>query len=95
MKNFNADMTNPNIYEAVKDHVYDEIKHKEGYQPGELLLLKFFAKKNILQNLYMKAIKQDIFFDVIICIEQRKFTYFSIYLYLFINCLPIKVETIV
>uniref|UniRef100_A0A336M5K8 CSON012428 protein n=1 Tax=Culicoides sonorensis TaxID=179676 RepID=A0A336M5K8_CULSO len=32
MKNFNADLTNPNIYEAVKDHVYDEIKQKEGYQ---------------------------------------------------------------
>lgn len=48
MKNFNADMTNPNIYEAVKDHVYDEIKHKEGYQPGELLLLnRKFLVKNI------------------------------------------------
>lgn len=36
MKNFNADQTNPNIYEAVKDHVYDEIKQKEGYQAGRL-----------------------------------------------------------
>lgn len=36
MKNFNADLTNPNIYEAVKDHVYDEIKQKEGYQAGML-----------------------------------------------------------
>ena len=34
-KNFDADLTNPNLYhciEDVKDHVYDEIKHKEGYK---------------------------------------------------------------
>lgn len=29
-KNFDADMTNPNY--DVKDHVYDEIKHKDGYK---------------------------------------------------------------
>lgn len=35
-KNFDADMTNPN-YDA-KDHVYDEIKHKDGYKDlGKLL----------------------------------------------------------
>ncbi|KRF97614.1 uncharacterized protein Dwil_GK17064, isoform B [Drosophila willistoni] len=36
-KNLNADMTNPNVYNAIGDtlkeeHVYDEIKHKEGYK---------------------------------------------------------------
>lgn len=34
-KNFNADMTNPNIYHSIdenfEDHVYAEIKHKDGY----------------------------------------------------------------
>lgn len=34
-KNFQADMTNPNFYEAVKDHVYDEIKHKDGVPAGK------------------------------------------------------------
>lgn len=29
-KNFNADLTNPNMYYSInkEDHVYDEIKHK-------------------------------------------------------------------
>ncbi|XP_017843543.1 protein draper isoform X4 [Drosophila busckii] len=36
-KNMNADMTNPNVYNAIGDplkeeHVYDEIKQKEGYK---------------------------------------------------------------
>lgn len=36
-KNFNADLTNPNIYHSIEDptkedHVYDEIKHKEEYK---------------------------------------------------------------
>lgn len=36
MKNKDADMTNPNVYHCIDDekdidHVYDEIKHKEGY----------------------------------------------------------------
>lgn len=34
-KNFNADMTNPNVYHSIdenfEDHVYAEIKHKDGY----------------------------------------------------------------
>lgn len=38
-KNLNADMTNPNVYHSIdenfEDHVYDEIKHKDGY-PGEI-----------------------------------------------------------
>lgn len=37
-KNLNADMTNPNVYNSIddnfEDHVYDEIKGKDGY-PGE------------------------------------------------------------
>lgn len=37
-KNLNADLTNPIVYnESLKEeHVYDEIKHKEGYKdPGK------------------------------------------------------------
>lgn len=40
-KNFNADRTNPNLYNIIdenkEEHVYDEIKQKEGYKdPGNL-----------------------------------------------------------
>lgn len=36
-KNLNADLTNPNVYNSIEDplkeeHVYDEIKHKEGFK---------------------------------------------------------------
>ncbi|XP_030242366.1 protein draper isoform X4 [Drosophila navojoa] len=33
-KNLNADLTNPNVYNDMlkEEHVYDEIKHKEGYK---------------------------------------------------------------
>lgn len=40
-KNLNADLTNPNVYNSIEDplkeeHVYDEIKQKEGYKdPGK------------------------------------------------------------
>lgn len=39
-KNFNADMTNPNVYQFIdennSEHVYDEIVQKEAYKdPGE------------------------------------------------------------
>lgn len=39
-KNFHADMTNPNVYHSIDEnnveHVYDEIKHKEGQRdPGQ------------------------------------------------------------
>lgn len=39
-KNMNADLTNPNLYHSIDDnseeHVYDEIKQKEGYkEPGK------------------------------------------------------------
>lgn len=39
-KNLNADLTNPNVYNSLEglkeEHVYDEIKHKEGYKdPGK------------------------------------------------------------
>lgn len=40
-KNLNADMTNPNVYHSIdenfEDHVYDEIKQKDGYNPGECI----------------------------------------------------------
>lgn len=56
-KNLNADMTNPNVapeYHSIddnfEDHVYDEIKGKDGY-PGEffcvVLLLLFFSPQKI------------------------------------------------
>lgn len=40
----NADQTNPNVYHSIGDnneeHVYDEIKQKEGYKdPGNIYLL--------------------------------------------------------
>lgn len=50
-KNLNADMTNPNVYHSIDEnnieHVYDEIKHKEGYMdPGiisySFIILFFF-----------------------------------------------------
>lgn len=31
-KNYMADQTNPNEYHSIDEHVYDEIKHKEGYK---------------------------------------------------------------
>lgn len=39
-KNLNADATNPNVYNSLEglkeEHVYDEIKQKEGYKdPGK------------------------------------------------------------
>lgn len=35
-KNKDADSTNPNLYSIIDEHVYDEIKHKEGYRdPGK------------------------------------------------------------
>lgn len=48
VKNFNADLTNPNIDYAYEDplkveHVYDEIKQKEGYNnPGKYFSVRFF-----------------------------------------------------
>ena len=46
LKNLNADLTNPNIYDKIdeaskEEHVYDEIKQKEGYKdPGNSKLFK-------------------------------------------------------
>lgn len=39
-KNLKADLTNPNVYHSIdennEEHVYDEIKHKEGNKdPGK------------------------------------------------------------
>lgn len=41
LKNKDADLTNPNLYHCIDDdnkldHVYDEIKHKEGYGESSL-----------------------------------------------------------
>lgn len=60
-KNFDADMTNPNY--DVKDHVYDEIKHKDGYKdldteydhldysrPGSSHKTHYFRMTNPLTN---------------------------------------------
>lgn len=48
-KNFNADMTNPNVYHSIdenfEDHVYAEIKHKDGYI-GKIFAHSFFQEKN-------------------------------------------------
>lgn len=52
-KNLNADLTNPNVYNPYEDplkveHVYDEIKQKEGYNnPGKYFVARFFIT-NIL-----------------------------------------------
>lgn len=45
-KNLKADLTNPNVYHSIdennEEHVYDEIKHKEGNKdPGESVQCKF------------------------------------------------------
>lgn len=63
-KNFDADMTNPN-YNTIddKDHVYDEIKHKDGYKdldteydhldysrPGSSHKTHYFRMNNPLTN---------------------------------------------
>ena len=44
-KNYQADMTNPNLYQSIDDHVYDEIKNKDGY--------KDIGKNNYLFNLFL------------------------------------------
>lgn len=45
-KNFQADMTNPNLYHSIDDHVYDEIKNKDGYKDlGKLSKIMNFTNK--------------------------------------------------
>lgn len=49
-KNMKADLTNPNVYHSIdennEEHVYDEIKHKEGYKdPGIVSFHKNDDKK--------------------------------------------------
>lgn len=45
-KNYNADLTNPNVYHSIdeaskEEHVYDEIKQKEGFSsPGMSILFQ-------------------------------------------------------
>lgn len=44
LKNKDADANNPNLYQQYEDdnkldHVYDEIKHKEGYGKYNLILI--------------------------------------------------------
>lgn len=51
-KNLNADMTNPNFYQTIdgapNDHVYDEIKQKEGYkEPGKFFFFLLFFVEEI------------------------------------------------
>lgn len=53
-KNMNADLTNPNVYHSIdennEEHVYDEIKQKEGYKdPGELIHI---SNAKICQEIY-------------------------------------------
>lgn len=49
-KNKDADLTNPNLYSIIDEHVYDEIKHKEGYRdPGKSFSLS-------LNHCYMSSI---------------------------------------
>ncbi|XP_017486951.1 PREDICTED: multiple epidermal growth factor-like domains protein 11 isoform X6 [Rhagoletis zephyria] len=48
-KNLNADLTNPNVYDPYEDplkeeHVYDEIKQKEGYNPVKVYSKKLFPE---------------------------------------------------
>lgn len=54
-KNFIADQTNPNVYHSIdennEEHVYDEIKHKEGYKdPGKKASSS--SKKDSIQSKY-------------------------------------------
>jgi len=49
----NADYTNPIVYnDSLKEeHVYDEIKHKEGYKdPGKSLDSKIIRLRNFATN---------------------------------------------
>lgn len=55
-KNREADMNNPNVYQSIDelddrkiDHLYDEIKQKEGFNPGKFCKFKIqlFLNKKI------------------------------------------------
>lgn len=57
-KNMNADLTNPNVYNGIdslkEEHVYDEIKHKEGYKdPGKTSDFHEIGQKQTITLLYM------------------------------------------
>lgn len=50
-KNMNADLTNPGIYHSIdqpiSEHVYDEIKHKEGYKETGKFVLNILKLINV------------------------------------------------
>lgn len=53
-KNFNADLTNPNVYHCIdennEEHVYDEIKQMEGFKdPGEQPYTKTLIPIKLIQ----------------------------------------------
>lgn len=55
-KNLNADLTNPNVYNSLEglkeEHVYDEIKHKEGLKdPGKYTNYSYFHVLNLSNTL--------------------------------------------
>lgn len=55
-KNMNADQTNPNVYHSIgennEEHVYDEIKQKEGYKdPGNIIFVCYLGSEGCLNNL--------------------------------------------
>lgn len=66
LKNKDADLTNPNLYHCIDDdnkldHVYDEIKHKEGYGKSFYItvgniLYNFRKEKN---NMYVIITSPD------------------------------------
>lgn len=60
-KNFDADMTNPN-YNTIddKDHVYDEIKHKDGYKDLGNLLYSFKFETMIFNSSFEFACSQKL-----------------------------------
>lgn len=51
LKNKDADSTNPNLYHCIDDdkldHVYDEIKHKEGFGEYHLYYFLFHCSSHI------------------------------------------------
>lgn len=60
-KNFDADMTNPN-YNTIddKDHVYDEIKHKDGYKDLGNLLYLFWLNTMFFNPFFRICMLSDI-----------------------------------
>lgn len=62
-KNLRADLTNPNVYHSIdennEEHVYDEIKQKEGYKDpgGTVLCLKHSSgDKKVIPKIFLSGI---------------------------------------